>query len=253
MLIDDDHFELRVARDEAGLRAAQRLRYAVFVEELGADGPMVDHAARLERDRFDAAAGHLMLVDRRRDEVVAVTRLMGEDGAARMGQFYSEGEFDLSALRRSGRRLMELGRTCLHPDYRGGTALLRLWQAVAEHVEASGAEILFGTVSFPGTDPAPVAQALSWLHRDHLAPEGLRPVARGPEALAMDILPDAEIDRAAAARALPALLKAYLRLGGTVGAGAWRDVAFNCIDVCLVLDTAAMSDRHRTIYTGRPG
>ena len=173
-------FRVALARTEEELRAAQRLRYEVFVAELGGQGALVDHAAGLEKDRFDSAVDHLLLFDdaRREQPVVGVYRLLREDQARAVGQFYSEDEYDLSPLRRSGRRLLELGRSCLHRDYRGGAAMMHLWQGVAEYVHTHGTEVLFGVASFHGTDPAPLAQPLSNLHYRHLAPEALRVRAR---------------------------------------------------------------------------
>lgn len=251
MQIDDSHFELRLAASAQDLHAAQSLRYAVFVEELGADGPMVDHGARLEKDRFDPYFDHLLLLDRRRDDadkVVGVYRLMTERGAADAGQFYSEQEYDLSPLRASGRRLLELGRSCLHRDYRGGTAMMHLWAGLADYIATHRIEVMFGVASFQGLDPAPLAGPLSLLHHRHLAPPDLRPVARPPGFQRMDLVAKADLDRPAAIRDIPALIKAYLRLGGFVGQGAYRDSAFNCIDVCLVMDVARIPDKARAIY-----
>lgn len=251
MQIDDSHFEVRLAATGAERRAAQRLRYRVFVEELGGDGSLVDHAARLERDRFDPYFDHLLLFDRRRtaeDQVVGVYRLMRAEQAAAAGQFYSEDEYDLGPLRASGRRLLELGRSCLLPDYRGGTAMMHLWGGLAEYVAAHDVEVLFGVASFHGTDAQALAAPLSLLHHRHLAPIGMRPRARAPGFQRMDLLPEASLDRPAAIRAVPALIKAYLRLGGMVGEGAWLDRDFNCIDVCLVMDVTRMSQSHAAIY-----
>mgnify|MGYP000359625000 CR=1 FL=1 len=118
-------FSVRLARDAADVRAAQRLRYEVFVAELGGGGDGVDHDARLECDRFDAVFDHLLLLDAARgDAVVGVYRVMREDQARAAGQFYSEDEYDLEPLRRSGRKLLELGRSCLHADYRGGAGMM---------------------------------------------------------------------------------------------------------------------------------
>ncbi|MBF9033779.1 GNAT family N-acetyltransferase [Rhodobacterales bacterium HKCCE2091] len=256
MYLDDARFDLFLAGSAAETRMAQALRYRVFVEELGVSGASVDTLAGLERDRFDDHADHLLLFDRGRGAEagpVAVTRLLRADQAEAAGGFYTEGEFDLAPLRRSGRRLLELGRTCLDAGYRGGPAMLHLWQGVADYVADHGAEILFGTASFPGTDTAALAGPLSILHHRHRAPEALRPVAKPPGAAAMDLLPETAIDAAAAMRAMPALIKAYLRLGGQVGEGAFVDADFNCIDVCLLLDTATMSDRHRAIYARAKG
>lgn len=258
MKTDDAHLELRLARDARDLAAAQRLRYAVFVEELGGDGPLVDHAGRLERDEYDAVFDHLILVDRRRDpasldDVVGVYRVLPSTRVGPDDRFYSEGEYDLGPLRASGRRLLELGRSCVHPDHRGGSAMFHLWNGLADYVLERGIEVLFGVASFHGTDPAPLAQPLAWLHHHHLAPPALRVVARPAHRQAMDLLPEALLDRKAAMLATPALIKAYLRLGGFVGDGAWTDHAFNTTDVCLVMDTARMSDRHRAYYTRKQG
>jgi putative hemolysin len=180
--------------------------------------------------------------------VVGVYRLMRAEQAAAAGQFYSEDEYDVGPLRATGRRLLELGRSCVHPDYRGGTAMMQLWGGLADYIATHDIEVMFGVASFHGTDPARIAGPLSLLHHRHLAPPDIRPKARAPGAQAMDLVSEAEIDRPAATRELPALIKAYLRLGGFVGAGAFIDRAFNCIDVCLVMDVERMSLKHRAIY-----
>ena len=240
-------FSVRLARDAADVRAAQRLRYEVFVAELGGGGDGVDHDARLECDRFDAVFDHLLLLDAARgDAVVGVYRVMREDQARAAGQFYSEDEYDLEPLRRSGRKLLELGRSCLHADYRGGAGMMHLWQALADYVQSHGIEVLFGAASFHGTDVAALRQPLSLLHHRHLAPEPLRVRARVYQS--MDLVPEDQIDRRQAMRETPALIKAYLRLGGTVGDGAFVDHAFNTTDVCLVMDTAQMNERQRSLY-----
>lgn len=255
MPIPEPQFELRLAADAADLRAAQRLRYQVFVRELGGDGPLVDHAAGLEIDRYDPHFDHLLLLDHRRaadDQVVGVYRLMLQTGAAAAGGFYSEGEYDLTALRRSGLRLLELGRSCLHRDYRGGTAMMHLWNGLADYIARHRVEVMFGVASFHGRDPAALAAPLSFLHHRHLAPEDLRPVARPDGFRRMDLIAPDALDRPAATRAIPALIKAYLRLGGHVGEGAYVDRAFNCIDVCLVMDVARMPAARRALYRKGP-
>lgn len=239
---------VKIADTEDELHAAQALRYDVFVEELGGDGPLVDHDRRLERDRFDPFVDHMIATDALTGATVGVYRLLRDDQAAKAGQFYSEVEYDLTQLRASGRRLLELGRSCLHRDYRGGSVMFHLWTALADYVALHKIDVLFGVASFHGTDTAALAQPLSLLHHRHLAPAGLRPVAHPDHAQPMDLLAEAEIDRRDAMLQVPALIKAYLRLGGFVGQGAWIDHAFNTTDVCLVLDTARMNARQRRLY-----
>ncbi len=250
MIPNDTSLIVRLAQGPRDLAAAQRLRYAVFVQELGGDGPLVDHAARLERDDFDAVFDHLLLIDPARDaqaldDVVGVYRLL-PGGRVGAGRFYSEGEYDLGALRTSGRRLLELGRSCVHADYRGGTAMLLLWNALADYVLEREIEVLFGVASFHGTDVGPLRQPLAYLHAHHLAPPALRVRARVAGFQRMDL--PGVVDKKAAMAAMPALIRAYLRLGGYVGDGAWVDVAFNTTDVCLVMDTVQMSAKHRAFY-----
>ncbi len=242
-------FTVKVAETDDELHAAQGLRYDVFVRELGGGGPMVDHAAGLERDRFDPYFDHMIAIDDATGQVVGVYRLLRSERAAEAGQFYSENEYDLTPLRQSGRRLLELGRSCLHRDYRGGTAMYHLWTGLAAYVVKYEIDVLFGVASFHGTDVQALAQPLSLLHHSHLAPPDLRPMAQSDSAQDMNLVDPSQIDRRKAMLRVPALIKAYLRLGGFVGQGAWIDHAFNTTDVCLVLDTARMNDRQRNLYT----
>jgi L-ornithine Nalpha-acyltransferase len=253
---EDQGLEIRLARDALDLRAAQRLRYDVFVAELGGDGPMVDHDARLEADEFDALFDHLVLVDPARpvgEHVVGVYRLLPGDRVGPEGRFYSEGEFDLGTLKSCGRKLVELGRSCVAADHRGGSALYLMWNGLAAYVLERGIEVMFGAASFHGTDGPALAQPLSWLYHNHLAPPELRVTARPAQRLEMNMIAPDALDRVAAQAMMPALIKAYLRLGGAVGDGAWVDHAFNTTDVRLVLDTSRMSARHRDFYIRKKG
>lgn len=254
-------FDLQMARDARDVTAAQGLRYRVFVTEMGGTGAMVDHAAGLERDRHDPQCDHLLLIDRAAQDlgpgpgpsgggrVVAVCRLMDRAGAAGGDGFASAAEFDLAPILDSGRSLLELGRTCVDPAYRGGTAMYHLWHGLAGLVRARGIDMLFGTASFPGRDPTAIAAPLAWLAGRHRAPQGMRVRSRQEQ----PVLPVCDgawtsADRRAALLALPALIKAYLRLGGVVGDGVFVDHNFGTTDVCMLLDVAGMSPAQRSIY-----
>ena len=241
-------FDASLIRDDAERAEAMRLRYDVFVREMGASAPFADHAAGRETDRYDDAAEMLVLRDLTRQEgsrIVGVYRLIHGCGP-QTDRFYSAQEYDLGPLLAADRRVLELGRSCLHPDYRGGTAMYHLWQALARYVIEQRFEVLFGVASFHGTDVQSLAQPLSLLHHNHLAPPHLR--VRSRRFQAMDLVPPEQIDRRCAMQAVPALIKAYLRLGGFVGEGAFVDHDFNTIDVCLVVDTASLNARQRAIY-----
>ena len=251
-------YAVRLATTPEDLAAAQALRYQVFVRELGGDGPLVDHAAGLERDELDPHFDPLTLAARRIDpatltHVIGAYRIMPSERRASVGRFYSETEFDLTPLLASGRHLLELGRSCVHADHRGGTAMFHLWNGLADYVLDRGIEVLFGAASFHGTDIPALAQPLSYLHHHHLAPPEMRVRALPPHRQEMDLVAPASLDRRAAMAATPALIKAYLRLGGFVGDGAWIDRDFNTTDVCLVMDTGQMSARHREFYVRKAG
>ena len=242
-------FRISIAESDDALMAAQRLRYDVFVRELGGGGPMVDHDFGLEKDRFDPYVDHMLLHDDAIDAVVGVYRLMLPEMAQKAGQYYSEDEYDLTPLLGSGRRLLELGRSCVHRDYRGGTAMFHLWNGLAQYVSDHKVDIMFGVASFHGTDVKALASPLSLLHHRHLAPDILRVKAHPNGLHRMDLVPEADLNRRKAMVQTPSLIKAYLRLGGVVGEGAFVDHIFNTTDVCLILDTANMNPRQSRIYT----
>lgn len=241
-------FSVKLAQTQEELLAAQRLRYEVFVRELGGSGEMVDHEAGLERDRFDPHFDHLILTEKGSDEVIGVYRLLRGCQASAAGGFYSEEEYDLTLLKASGRRILELGRSCLHRDYRGGVAMHCLWRGLAEYVAAHNIDVLFGVASFHGTDVAKLAAPLSLLHDRHLAPPAMRVKARAKAFQKMDLIDPATLDRRAAMVQVPSLIKAYLRLGGCVGEGAYIDHTFNTTDVCLIMETAQLTGRQSRIF-----
>ena len=246
-------FLTKFARSPDEFQAAQKLRYQIFVKELGGGGALVDHKNELERDEFDPFFDHLLLYDQVREpptanRLVGVYRILSSDKAAKLGRFYSEGEYDLSALKGTGRKLLELGRSCLHPEYRGGSAMYHLWKALSQYVFEQKIEVLFGVASFHGTDTETLQEPLSLLHHYHLAPEELRAVAKQPHYQKMNLIDERAINRKRAMIAVPALIKAYLRLGGVVGEGAYVDHAFNTTDVCLILDTRRLNSRQKQIY-----
>ena len=250
--IDAGRFTVRLAETADDVAAAQRLRYRVFVEEMGAKATAAERAERRERDDFDPYFDHLLLIDNEAEPenaVAGVYRLMTGSMARRGVGFYGAGEYDLSALERTGRETLELGRSCVDAEHRGGAGMHLLWTGLGQYVAERRVEILFGVASFHGADPAPLAQPLSYLHYTHLAPPDLRVRALPQHFTRMDMLPREQVSKIEAMKRIPALIKAYLRLGGFVGEGAFVDRDFNTVDVCLLMDTARMVDRYRAFYS----
>ncbi len=223
-----------LARDPADVAAAQRLRYRVFAEELGARLPSAAEA--VDRDEFDAHCQHLILRDRATDEVVGTYRILPDTSAARIGRFYAAGEFDLGGIVGLP-GLVEVGRACVHPDYRTGTALALLLAGLARHIKAAGHQYVMGCASVPvGDDPGPAATLCRRLVRDYASPPEWRVCPHH----AFDVrTPDHPENLP-----LPTLLRAYLRMGAYVcGQPAWDD-AFRTADLLVLLPMARLNERY---------
>lgn len=241
-----------MAQTPEEVQAAQRLRYTVFVEEMGASASEAEHAQRLEMDDFDPYFDHLLLCDPDAsncplEQVVGVYRLMRGSVAKQNIGFYGAGEYDLRKLQKLERETLELGRSCIAKPYRGGLGMHKLWDGLGDYVVKHDIGVLFGAASFHNADPAPIAQALSYLHHNHLAPPALRVRSKAFES--MDLIASGIVDKREALRQIPALIRAYIRLGGMVGEGAFIDHDFNTVDVCLIMDTDKMVQKYRDFYS----
>ncbi len=248
MNVNTSKYSVKLAQNEAEIIAAQHLRYQVFVIEFGAKAAGID-TAQLEADRFDTFFDHILLIENATQQVVGVYRILTRAAAVGQCGFYGSDEYDLSVFETHSRPSAELGRSCIAPEHRGGVALHLLWAGVADYVAMHNLEILFGLASFRGVDPRIYDHALSHLHYNYAAPTDLRAQAMPDGALGMDILPQDQVDRLTAMRQMPGLVKSYLRLGGRVGLNAFVDREFNCIDVCMVMDTAQLSAKHQALYS----
>ena len=249
--------EIRLAESEAEIAAAQALRYRVFYEEMTATPSPEMAAARRDFDSFDPYCDHLIVIDARKGQgaagIVATYRLMRRAAAEKRGQFYSIDEYDISAIVAHDGEILELGRSCVDAAYRSKAVMQLLWKGISEYVFHYGIEIMFGCASFPGTDRATHAAALSYLYHRHLAPPEFRPRAVPERYVSMNILPWEEIDERRALAALPPLIKGYLRLGGFVGDGAVIDHQFGTIDVSVIVVTELVSDKYYKHYARTEG
>ena len=248
-----NQLELRLSRDPREIEAAQRLRYRVFYEEMDAVPTPAMRESRIDADRFDALADHLLVVDLERGSprvpcVVGCYRVLREQAARGREGFYTAQEFDLGGVSCADGEIMELGRSCVDPAYRNGAVMQLLWRGIADYLGGHQVGLMLGCASLPGTDPDAAALVLSFLHHHVLAPEGLRPRALADRFVPTDRLPPEAVDARAALRQLPPLLKAYLRMGGMIGEGAVIDRQFNTIDVCLVLPTERVQANYQRHY-----
>jgi L-ornithine Nalpha-acyltransferase len=253
-------FEVRLATTRREIRKAQRLRFKVFFEEGGA----IPHqrAALMRRDicLFDKNCDHLLVIDkdqrnrfgRKKSKVVGVYRLLRGDTAARHHGFYSETEFDIAPMlaRHRGKRFLELGRSCVHAQYRSKRVIELLWRGLWVYAKHHRIDVLFGCASLPGVDPGALALPLSFLHQYALAGEEWRVRPFGARGVEMAIMDAAAIDARKGVAALPPLLKAYLRAGAKFGDGAVIDAKFGTTDVFTIMPLTDLEERYRDYYGG---
>ncbi|WP_105404203.1 GNAT family N-acetyltransferase [Neorhizobium sp. T7_12] len=252
--------ETRLARSEREIDAAQAVRYRVFVEEMHATLSPDAMRRRRDVDAFDAICDHLLVVDNAiegdiEDQIVGTYRLLRQEVALANNGFYSASEFDIEPLlaRHPDKQFMELGRSCVLPDYRTKRTVELLWQGNWAYSLKHGMNAMFGCASFPGVSPEEHAMALSFLHHT-VSTKGDWAVSALPELYrSMDLMPMEGVNTRKALSLLPPLIKGYLRLGAMVGDGAVIDHAFNTTDVLIVLPIASISDRYITHFGADAG
>ena len=257
--------EVRLARSRSDIRRAQRLRYRVFYEEMSAIPDATTMLNRRDEDSYDAICDHLLVVDRgtvprtrqrwpRRARVVGTYRVLRQDIAERHGGFYTQSEYDIAPLitrKRDTHKFMELGRSCVLKPYRNRRTVELLWQGIWTYVREHEVDVMLGCASFAGTDPQEHAMALSFLHHFASAPAEWQVRAHDRLYRNMNLLPAEQVNQRTALKALPPLIKGYLRLGAYVGDGAVVDQQFGTTDVLIILPVEAIDSRY-FVHFGAP-
>ncbi len=234
VLAEADRFQICLADSVADVRALQRLRYQIFAEEMGAD---IRDCEGLDRDPFDQHCQHLYVFDRDHDVLVGGTRLLTRAGARKAGGFYSQGEFLMDAVLQLPGDLLEIGRTCIHADYRDGTGIALLWQGLAALFRQQQIGYLFGCASVPmPADSTQVHALMQRLKDSYRLPESLAVKAVNPIPAAGELTN--------VATTVPPLLKAYLRLGAKIGTEPCWDEQFACADLFVLLDVSDLNGRY---------
>ncbi|KAF7599595.1 MAG: GNAT family N-acetyltransferase [Candidatus Dactylopiibacterium carminicum] len=232
-----------LAATESEILEAQKLRYRVFAEEMGAR--LNTRTPGVDRDHFDAHCQHLIVRDEAQGRIVGTYRILTPEAARRIGGYYSETEFDLTRLQHLRPGLVEIGRSCIDADYRTGAVITLLWNGLSRFMLANGYDHLMGCASVGMADGGHNAANLYRALQDKLAPVEYHVFPRNPlpvEALASDIRAE-----------LPPLLKGYLRAGAQVcGAPAW-DPDFNTADLFILLSMKRVDSRYAKHFVERQG
>ena len=251
------NLELKLAKNSYDIEAAQKLRYRVFYEEMGANPSPQVKRLRLDHDEFDDGADHLLVTDRRlrnnlsgggRHPVIGTYRLLQRAHLDPSQSFYTANEFDISKILSFPGKILELGRSCVDINYRNRVTLQLLWQGIAAYVFSHKIDLMFGCASFPGTQPEIHQPALAYLRSQHQAPQIIRPSALPKKYIDMASKHEAIGDEVIKINNLPPLIKGYIRVGGQVGDGAVIDSQFNTTDVCVVVKTESLPTRYRRHY-----
>jgi putative hemolysin len=257
--------EVRLARTVGEVKRAQELRYRVFYEEMSAIADARTLMTRRDADAWDAICDHILVIDhanpelkpfgKTRPRIVGTYRVLRQSVAEAHDGFYTAGEYDLQPLfdRKPNLEFLELGRSCVLPEYRGKRTVELLWQGIWAYVLRHRIDVMVGCASLEGTDPRRMALPLSFLHHHHLASEEWRVRAVPERFTEMNRLSHEAIDPKAAIAALPPLIKGYLRLGASIGDGAVVDHQFGTTDVCIVLPVSAISERYIAFYGADAG
>ena len=243
--------QTRLARNPAEIRSAQKLRYEVFYQEMGASPSDQVRRTRRDYDAFDPHCDHLLVLDAQRDNsvIVGTYRMMRESQAQQAGGFYSQSEYDLAPLINSNAdaRFLELGRSCILSEYRNRRTMELLWHGTWSHAVTHHIDIMFGCASFDGTDPQEFAECLSWLGQNVVLEdcEDCPAIAAGQISLrnfAGNLSEPVSARRALSK--MPPLIKGYLRLGAQVASSAVIDEQFGTIDILVVLKVAQINPRY---------
>lgn len=225
---------LSIARTPAEIAEAQRLRYKVFAEEMGAQ---VSGTGGLDIDGFDAFCDHLLVRESSTHQVIGTYRILNPHQAAQAGGYYSAGEFDLSRISHLFDRTVEVGRACVHQDYRSGGTITMLWAGLAKYMQMHHYEYMIGCASVPMNDGGHAAASLfNRLKDDYLSPPEYRVFPHNPlpiEALNQDIQV-----------ACPPLIKGYLRLGAYICSEPAWDAYFNTADMLVMLPLSRINKRY---------
>ncbi|MQA11130.1 MAG: GNAT family N-acetyltransferase [Pseudonocardiaceae bacterium] len=241
---DAAQYSLILTRESDEVVAAQRLRYHVFAEEMGARLASADTG--LDQDPFDEFCDHLVVRDERSGEIVGTYRMMPPERARQCGQLYADTEFDLRALDELRPALVETGRSCVHPDHRSGAVVGLVWAGIARYMLLSGWRYLGGCASVQLCDGGSFAAGV-WdtVRAKHYAAERHRVHPLHP-------WDDAGVPRPERV-AIPPLLRGYLRLGAQVCGPPAHDPEFDVADLFVLLDLERVDQRYLRFFLGEQG
>ncbi len=251
--ITSGSLEVKLAENNIEIDAAQSLRYKVFYEEMDANPSEKLKNIKRDIDPFDHYFDHLLVIDHDlpgnlENKVVGTYRLNRGGNNSNGSGFYTSGEYNIDKLTQLKDNILELGRSCVHSNYRNGKTMQLLWRSIALYVFNYDIKIMFGCASFSGINIADHIKSINYLHDEYLAPQDIRPFALKNKKISYKRINLDKKNYFLIRKKLPPLIKGYLRLGAFIGDGAVIDEQFNTIDVCIVLPTKQIASRYLLRY-----
>ena len=243
------NFTIKIAESNFEIKKAQSLRYKIFFKEKKIKKKSFKFLLQRDYDFYDKISDHLIIIDNNReirDNVIGTYRLLRGNCAKLYRGFYTEQEFDISNLKKnfSSKDILELGRSCVHPQYRSGIILKLLWQGISNYIKMYKIKILMGCASFHGTNPSKFKDEFSLLYKSYRLPEDY-----DVKSLQSNAIPfNKNINHSTILNKLPPLIKGYLKAGGMVSENFYIDKEFETIDYCVIMLTEKIVSRYQNKF-----
>lgn len=243
LLIDTPSLAIKTIDHISELEMAFKLRYEVFYREL------LSKKARWgwDLDRFDFRCDHLIIIHKPSAQVIGTYRIISPE---KREDYYSSTEFDLGKIPDLPGKKLELGRACIHPDFRSGAVISMLWRGISAYAQVSGARYLLGCSSVKTLDPLQIESICQAFKDQGVCRSDLGvepwPAFRREITLQSSLFPH-EVDAQADAL-IPPLLRGYIKAGARVCPEPAVDMDFQCVDFVTVLDLENMAESFRRKY-----
>ncbi len=243
------NFTIKIAESNFEIKKAQSLRYKIFFKEKKIKKKSFKFLLQRDYDFYDKISDHLIIIDKNReirDNVIGTYRLLRGNCAKLYRGYYTEQEFDISNLKKnfSSKDILELGRSCVHPQYRSGIVLKLLWQGISNYIKMYKIKILMGCASFHGTNPSKFKDEFSLLHESYRLPEDYYVKSLQNHEISFN----KNINHSTTLNKLPPLIKGYLRAGGMVSENFYIDTEFETIDYCVIMLTEKIVSRYHNKF-----
>lgn len=223
------------------IEQAFRLRYQVFVEEEHIEHLKNDSG--IERDAYDDYCEHLIVRDEEKGLVVGVYRMLPGYRVPDKG-IYTCTEFDLTGFREQLPRALEIGRTCVHPDYRESKTMLLLWNGMLGYFGREEFTYLMGCASVRTEDPREMSMLYSYFKQKTYSIDRFR-IAPLASHKVEQLQAVGDVDEKTAFAKLPPMIKGYLRLGSEIVPEPAYDPLFHTYDFCMILTKEQMSPKYK--------